>query len=900
MSPTDTAVATASVSTDIARAPHRPRRWRTRLRGRQHWLMLGCLLGALAGAAAGWLSGQSFYRSSVLLEVDPLLPALDNPAERRTAEALIDKHLARQAQLLKSQTLPPPATGLVVERSTMMPRTLEVSVLATDPVAGAEALRHLIDNYQAAQSEEQRSIGARLSDATARKRETEAAISRIHRQLAEQTSAFGPVPLEQVTAARAEELRRVDDLIAQTRTALATAVTPAGDEPRQESDGLPLAELRTLARNDAVLAGLLDDRRQVEDRLSSLRRRMGPNAPAVRTELDRLDRIDDAIRDHLRTAAAAPVPAGEDGESALLLTAPQLRERLERLQERRRQLVADVASVQEHRLAADRLQNQADDAVAQLRGIDEQIDRLTLQQQIGGTITVTEPIVSTRPHRETRMARALMGGGAGIVAGMALVTLALLADNRIRRPDRAALDDPATPLFGAVPTVNPAALSGDDADSAALCIHEIRALMQLRARSHGARAFAITSPSRGAGKTSLTVGLASSLALSGTRTLLVDCDLTRRSNRGEPDRQGRSNAHDPTHKDADPNASHHLDQVMLQMGYLDDTDPEVLLLSHDASIGITGLLEGKPLPHCVVETSVPGLAVLPALAANSQHIARMSSAFIRRLVDEAKRDYDMIVFDTGPVPGSVEALVVTGEADAVILVVARGEKQSRFDRAVAYLRMVGANLAGTVFNRAAAHDLTIEAAAKAAGADKGKADKRAGAPHRPAAAQRITGSGLLAAAVHAQSNQTISNPGRPASRAEAARRRTPPQPAASPTPATPRRDANPDRPRPQQPDPAADDAVSLADAGDIAAILNDGPRPASRPAAQSPPPPRQRPEFPVADADLEDALDQLVNDARKTQPPPLTDRDLDELDDANAAGGPIPMHQPRRRAAGGG
>ena len=74
---------------------------------------------------------------------------------------------------------------------------------------------------------------------------------------------------------------------------------------------------------------------------------------------------------------------------------------------------------------------------------------------------------------------------------------------------------------------------------------------------------------------------------------------------------------------------------------------------------------------------------------------------------------DIILFDTGPIPGSVESLFVTSVADAVILVVRRGESQSRFNRSVSYLRMVGAEVAGTVFNGAARQSLSLQSASGA-------------------------------------------------------------------------------------------------------------------------------------------------------------------------------------------
>src|SRR5690606_21470794 len=69
-------------------------------------------------------------------------------------------------------------------------------------------------------------------------------------------------------------------------------------------------------------------------------------------------------------------------------------------------------------------------------------------------------------------------------------------------------------------------------DEGASSIHQIRAILQIRAMQQGQKSFAFTSPQRGSGRTSVIVGVGTSLALSGTRTLLVDCDLAGRIARG--------------------------------------------------------------------------------------------------------------------------------------------------------------------------------------------------------------------------------------------------------------------------------------------------------------------------------------------------------------------------------
>ncbi|MEM6459104.1 MAG: hypothetical protein AAF710_06905 [Planctomycetota bacterium] len=294
-------------------------------------------------------------------------------------------------------------------------------------------------------------------------------------------------------------------------------------------------------------------------------------------------------------------------------------------------------------------------------------------------------------------------------------------------PDAPGINAPGIdtpPLLGQVPEVPAGSrLTSPNFDATASSIHQIRAVLQVQARKHQHAAFAFTSPRRGAGKTSVTIGVASSLAMSGTRTLVVDCDLAGRIARGQTTPPGSSHpvsgsetsaadngqhvngqAHDPFGP-IDPagssaeNAS--LDNIAREQGYVSDDDERALASEAAGQIGITGVLDGAPLEKCVVPATVPGLALLPAVHATTAHIGKMSDRFIRELIDRARADYDLVLFDTGPVPGSVEALLVTSQADGVIVVVPQGEQKSALDRTMSYLKVVGAKVAGTVFNRSA-------------------------------------------------------------------------------------------------------------------------------------------------------------------------------------------------------
>jgi Mrp family chromosome partitioning ATPase len=71
----------------------------------------------------------------------------------------------------------------------------------------------------------------------------------------------------------------------------------------------------------------------------------------------------------------------------------------------------------------------------------------------------------------------------------------------------------------------------------------------------------------------------------------------------------------------------------------------------------------------------------------------------------AARDaYDVVLIDTGPVLGSVEATVMAPEADGVLFTIARGQERHLVDRSLQQLGVVGAKVAGFIFNLAECKD----------------------------------------------------------------------------------------------------------------------------------------------------------------------------------------------------
>lgn len=312
------------------------------------------------------------------------------------------------------------------------------------------------------------------------------------------------------------------------------------------------------------------------------------------------------------------------------------------------------------------------------------------------------------------------------------------------------------PLLGMVPQLSTGRrLTTPDFTSTASSIHQIRAVLQIQAHSKGTSSYAFTSTHRGAGKTSVAIGVASSLAKSGTRTLVIDCDLAgriRRGQTGRPADPGHLSPFGPIDRNGSSPDNESLDDIALGQGYLDSGNNGVAEAKLSNHVGIVGMLEGRTLEECAVQATVEGLWLLPASGAETRHIGMLSDKFIRELLEQSRDRFDLVLFDTGPIPGSVEALLVTSQVDGVVVVIAQGETGKALERTMSYLKVVSAKIIGTVFNQARATRPADEAGNKheeQPGGESDHEDQDIGRDIDDAMDEVPLGSGILAAAVFA-------------------------------------------------------------------------------------------------------------------------------------------------------
>jgi succinoglycan biosynthesis transport protein ExoP len=158
------------------------------------------------------------------------------------------------------------------------------------------------------------------------------------------------------------------------------------------------------------------------------------------------------------------------------------------------------------------------------------------------------------------------------------------------------------------------------------------------------------------GKTTVSSNLATVIAASGLRTLLVDADM----------RNGR---------------------IHRTFGLPNDR-------------GLSDLLAGKVgIDDVVEETEISNLSVLPAGALYDNPAEMLESPQMREFLDVAAERFDRIVFDSPPAGIVTDAVILAKQTDAVILVAAAGKARKRLlKRTVKNMLAIGVRIAGVVLN----------------------------------------------------------------------------------------------------------------------------------------------------------------------------------------------------------
>ena len=303
--------------------------------------------------------------------------------------------------------------------------------------------------------------------------------------------------------------------------------------------------------------------------------------------------------------------------------------------------------------------------------------------------------VGTQPFRT--LALALFGGlGLGLVLAVARDKV----DNRVHKPED--VSSIGVPVLEAIPdlgamideeyqgaetievdgrtTVSELVTLHSPLSPASETYRHLRTAVQFSRPDVLVRTVVVSSAGAGEGKSTTASNLAVTFAQAGRRTVLLDADIR------------RPRAHDVFGMNAAPGIAQVLDT-----GY---DDPDALRAWLDGSF----------------ESSVDNLYVVPtgAVAAESRFDVPEGDARVvvtnpsellgspefRALLDTLLDVVDVVIVDTPPVLAATDAVLLSTQADATLLVVCAGKtKTGDVEQALSHLADVGARVVGAVLNR---------------------------------------------------------------------------------------------------------------------------------------------------------------------------------------------------------
>ena len=254
----------------------------------------------------------------------------------------------------------------------------------------------------------------------------------------------------------------------------------------------------------------------------------------------------------------------------------------------------------------------------------------------------------------------------GLALGVGLTLLFEQLDNTIKTPDDVK-EHLGLPFLGMVPDVNvktspagtrPSPLIMKSPQSAvAEAYRVVRTNLVFSSAESTGRVFLVSSANPGEGKTTTTVNLASSLAMSGARVLAVDADLRR------------------------PTMHQHF--------------------GVNKAPGLSDLIVGKCQPsEAVQDTRFKGLQVLPCGYIPPNPAELLASPSMRQIVAALRTHYDWVLIDTPPILAMADTPVLASLVDGLVLVTAAEvTPRPSILRAVDQIHKVNGKVVGVVLNK---------------------------------------------------------------------------------------------------------------------------------------------------------------------------------------------------------
>lgn len=410
------------------------------------------------------------------------------------------------------------------------------------------------------------------------------------------------------------------------------------------------AELRQAmptAYPDTLLNDLLTRYDQTEQQLTTESRDLAPGHP----QIERLRRLLDKINQQIE--------AKLDGMLVGIQTrVDALKNELDtKEQELARAKATDIENAKkygEYFLAKRNLEfeRQMSQAMA-MKITQESVDVKLSKSSIVEVIDPAEPAL--RPFRPNIPVNIALGIIVGLIVGVGLAFFIEYLDTSVKTIDDVERSLQA-PVLGVIPQ-NVGYLIEEGPESPhAEAYRVLRTNLLFSRKDDRWNTVTVVSGGAGEGKSTTVFNLATVFAQNGQRVLIVDSDLRRPS----------------IHK----------------------------FLKVSNSLGLTNyLLKQKGLEEVIQTTKLPTLDFLPSGKLPSSSMGILNSTRMKEFIDEVRRRYDYVFFDSPPIMGVSDASILASEVDMTLLVVQyRKYPQLMTNRAKQMVEKVGGHMMGVVLN----------------------------------------------------------------------------------------------------------------------------------------------------------------------------------------------------------
>ncbi len=743
------------------------------LRGRYHWLVLTASVLGLAGAMLGHSLVPTLYRSVAQIHIAPVIPRVLYDLEENKVMPMFDSYLAAQMELMRSDRAvagvfnsaswakfnradTPEArdqfmAGLTITRE-KKGGMIEIGYTDADPEAARVGVSTLVESYvQISQEDELRRDSLIMQMLDERRTSLTRELGRLNAFEHKLSDEKGQDAIEHDYDAKVRQIESMQTEMRQLDAVL-SQVDASAAFPQQSAPPTP---------TDPRLLRIQTQRADLEARIvASESRGFGPSHPELlklRDELAKLNEQWFAARDTVAASGEDPMVRDLLAQAGVKLrNVEQVRAHRKDLQTRLDELNNEIKELARRRMEIANSRKEAENVARRLQETNYRIEQLSVEGRVQGRIEVVNPgsFSLTPANRGNKRQVAAIAGLFGAASGAALVLLTGLIGRGFRGLVDTAGEIAPVKLLGVLPKLPLQPLDVQATIMAAECVHNVRSMLQIGLGQEG-KVLCVSGPAQGSGKTSFAVALGLSFSSSGSRVLLVDCDLiggglTHRlaevlpqpardgervlaapqdtpvarapesedlSQRWAAAREDSPAARPAPHappleggaaSEADEakaaEAADRLFEAILRQPVpaLDGSRPGPS--GTNGSNGHRDHEAAQPAPAVDPEPPLPSrpplgeMFLLPAEAV-TDHGTLLAPAALERVICQARTEFDVVIVDTGPLMGSHATAVAAAAADGVVLVVSEGDDRLMTRRIIERMAHLPSRLLGAVFNR---------------------------------------------------------------------------------------------------------------------------------------------------------------------------------------------------------